>query len=935
MAWKGRATATAATVAVTAMVAGSTARSGLAGDVDFVRDVRPILQHHCYSCHGPERQKSGLRFDVKAAALAGGEYHAPAIVPGKPGASNLLRFVRGDDPDRQMPPEGGGLSKDDIGLLERWIEEGASWPDGIDEAILEDPMDHWSFQPLRHPDVPEVRNPGWARNEIDEFVLSRLEGAGLAPSPEAGKLDWLRRVYFDLTGLPPSPDDVEAFLQDSSGDAWDRVVDSLLDSPRYGERWAQHWLDVVRYADTHGFEVNTPRPNAWPYRDYVIDAFNRDTPWDRFVLEQIAGDAVNRDAATGFLVTAAALLPGQIGKDDESKRLARQDELGEILTNVGEAFLGLSIGCARCHDHKFDPVSAEEYYSLQAFFAGVDYGERPVVDAEAESEAASLREEVAPVERQLTALYPVAGRPGGRESIRSTMNQDRFEPVAIRSLRFTILETNKLEPCLDEIEIFEQSGRNVALASRGAKTTFSGSRTAANRHEERFVNDGLYGNSRSWMSNETGEGWVRFDFAEPVVVERVAWGRDRTGKFRDRLATRYRIEVKGEGEDEGDEWRVVASHEDRAEYCEDASTSPHGFSFLDSEDRDRARTLVSRRDAIRERLSAYPDGGRLIFAGKFRTPGPVHWLRRGDPEQPQDEVVPAVPAFLGGWELDASTPDRERRLALARWIGDPAHPLTARVIVNRVWLGHFGNGLVETANDFGNAGAEPSHPDLLDWLAAEFIRTGWSLKRLHRLIVLSATYRQSSLVRSEGVAVDAGDRLLWRYPSRRLEAEAIRDSMLAVSGRLNPERGGPGFDLFRSRGGLSGFPPVESFDKEGRRRMIYAHKIRMEKEAVFGAFDCPDAGQSLPRRRQSTTPLQALNLFNSTFTLEEARAWTERLREEAGASPGSQVERAWLLAFGREPESEETVDAINLVREHGLEALCRALYNTNEFLFLP
>ncbi|MBL9132086.1 MAG: DUF1549 domain-containing protein, partial [Verrucomicrobiaceae bacterium] len=334
--------------------------STFAAPIDFVRDVRPILQKHCYECHGEKKQKSGLRLDIKSLAFKGGDNHAPDILPGKPADSPLIHFITTDDEDEVMPPK-GKLSFTEIKTLTAWINEGAAWPDGVDLAKLEDRRDHWSFKPLTKP----------ASSSIDDFIAAKLKENGLTKSPETDPISWLRRLTFDLTGLPPTPEEVAAFmsaLSDSSdkSDPHTAVVERLLASPRYGERWAQHWLDVVRFADTHGFEVNTERPNAWPYRDYVINAFNNDTPYDRFIKEQLVGDAMGQDAATGFLVTASVLLPGQIGKDDQSKRLARQDSIDEIVVNIGQTFLGLSIGCARCHDHKFDPITAKDYYAMQA-----------------------------------------------------------------------------------------------------------------------------------------------------------------------------------------------------------------------------------------------------------------------------------------------------------------------------------------------------------------------------------------------------------------------------------------------------------------------------------------------------------------------------------------------------------------------------------------
>lgn len=695
----------------------ATTAEALEPQVDFVRDVRPILQRHCYSCHGEKSQNSGLRLDIKSEAFNGGDFYGPIAIAGNVIDSPLIQFVADEEADLQMPPDGDGLSAAEIATLTKWVSEGAVWPDGVDLVQLEDKRDHWAYRPIAVPSVRAIPNNPWPRNPIDCFILERLQGEGLQPAPEADRVTWLRRISFDLTGLPPSPERVTAFVNDERHDAFQRVVADLLKSPRYGERWAQHWLDVVRYADTHGFEVNTERPHAWPYRDYVIEALNNDVPYDRFIREQVVGDALDEDAATGFLVTASVLLPGQIGKDEASKRLARQDSLDEIVTNVGQTFLGLTIGCARCHDHKFDAISQQDYYEMQAFVAGVEYADRKVYPPDAEA-------------RQATS---------------------------------------------------EQ----------------------------------------------------------------------------------------------------------------------------------------------------------LVFAGTFRTPDEIFLLTRGNPEQPREEVAPAVLDALGTLELPKDAAEQQRRMVLADWIASPENPLTARVMVNRIWQGHFGTGLVSTPSDFGRSGSPPSHPELLDWLAFEFIRSGWSVKHIHRLIVLSATYRQSAHYDPIAAKKDADHHLLWRFPPRRLEAEAIRDSMLAVSGRLDLKMSGRGFDLFDKRGGLSGFQPVESFDADGLRRMIYAHKVRRERDAVFGAFDCPDNGQSTSLRRESTTPIQALNLFNSRFTLEEANAFATRIMSDVGDDATQQIDRAYQLAYSRKPCDEEVADVKRVVKEHGLATLCRVLFNSNEFLFVP
>jgi len=899
--------------------------------VDFVRDVRPILQKHCHACHGAGKEKSGLRLDVKALAFKGGSGHGPAIVPGKADESPIFLLASGAEPDQKMPPKGQGLNEEELGIVRKWIDAGADWPDGIDTAKVADRRDHWSFKPLSHPDLPEVRLRDWPRSPIDRFVLARLEKAGLSPSAEADRRSWIRRVSIDLTGLMPTVEEVEAFQVDTRADAFERVVDRLIASPRYGERMAQHWLDVVRYADTHGFEVNTERPNAWPYRDYVIAALNADTPYDQFVREQIAGDRFGKDAATGFLVTAAALLPGQIGADDASKRLARQDELAEIIVNTGQTFLGMTIGCARCHDHKFDPISAKDYYALQGFFAGVDYGDRPMPSREGAAARRAIESRLRAIETELARFVPEAKSGVIRPKVNARDNVERFAPRDVSRVRLTIRKTNQLEPCIDELEVYDVSGRNVALAARGGKPSASGSNVSPKRHELRLVNDGEYGNTSSWMSSTMGGGWVQIDLPGTFRVDRIVWGRDRKGEYGDRLATDYVLEVAaGEGP-----WQAVADASDREPFDGKPSKNLFPLDHLPPEQKAEAEKFGREKRNLEKSLSSYAAQGALVFAGIFRKPDDVRLLSRGDPEQPKEAVVPAVPELFGDLKLPADAPEPRRRQVLADWLVDPANPLPARVAVNRIWQWHFGTGLVDSPNDFGNSGSKPSHPELLDWLAGDFVRSGWSMKRLHRMIVLSATYRQSTAIDPKAVSIDADSRLLWRYPARRIEAEAIRDNTLAISGGLNPKMGGRGYDLFGSRGGLNGFPPVEKFDAEGRRRLIYAHKVRMERDIVFGAFDCPDAGQSQAARKQSTTPIQALNLFNSQFTIDQAEAFAARVVRETGDDPARQIDRAFLLAYSRHASPDEIAETLPIVRDPGLAVLCRAILNSNEFLFIP
>ncbi len=917
------------------------AAPAVAAPVDFVRDIQPILRQHCYECHGEQQQRSGLRLDLRSEAFKGGELYGEAILPGNPADSPLIQFVRDDEGDLVMPPDDPRLSAEAIDLLTRWVEEGAVWPEGVDTAKLVDRTDHWSFKPVGPVAVPQVADSAWPRDDLDRFILAKLEQAGLHPAPEADRAAWLRRVSFDLTGLPPSPEEVDAFIHDQRSDAYERVVDRLLSSPRYGEQWGQHWLDVVRYADTHGFEVNTERPHAWPYRDYVIAAFNADLPYDQFIREQMIGDLLSQDAATGFLVTASVLLPGQIGKDEPSIRLARQDALNEIVINIGQTFLGLSVGCARCHHHKFDPISQRDYYAMQAFVAGVEYEEREVITPEVialRSDVGRLESRIAEINTQLTQFLPLAFSGSERPVVNAKENIERFAPVSAKQVRLTIRATNRLEPCIDELEVFNTAGENIALASAGTTVTSSGDITVANRHELRFVNDGIYGNSSSWMSSADGQGWVVLEFPQEQTIDRVVWGRDREGKYDDRLAIQYTLEVA----ERSGKWRTVADSSDRRPYAPGAS-APAAFPLdaLPQALSEQAEVLLQERATVTAKVAAAAKAPQ-VFAGVFRQPDDIHVLGRGNPELPLERVAPAVPPVLGKLKLPTDAAEPVRRQTLADWIAAEDNPLTARVMVNRIWQGHFGAGLVETANDLGRNGTSPSHPELLDWLSAEFVRSDWSMKQLHRRIVLSATYRQSTRFSVPGHAQDATVRLLWRYPLRRLSGEMIRDSLLAISGQLNLQMGGRGFDLFDRRGGLTGFKPLETFNPDGLRRMIYAHKVRRERDAVFGAFDCPDAGQSVPGRLESTTPIQALNLFNSRFVIEQAAALAERVQADVGAHAAAgeaattqHIERAYQLVLSRRPSAEELADAQTVISEHGLETLCRVLLNCNEFLFIP
>lgn len=897
--------------------------------VDFTRDIRPIFRARCVSCHGPDKQKNGLRLDRRDAAMKGGD-SGPIIVPGKSSASAIIERVTSTNKDERMPPTGDRLTAGQVAALRAWIDQGARW----DElAPTRDPRkEHWSFQPIKRPSIPKLTAAPTFRTPVDLFIASRLATRGLSLSAEADRAILIRRLKFDLLGLPPSPAEVGAFVTDRDPLAYEKLVDRYLASTQYGERWARHWLDVVRFAESHGFEMNQPRPNAWPYRDYVIRALNEDKPYDRFVMEQLAGDAFGADQATGFLVAGPW---DQVKSPDVGLTLQqRADELHDMVSTTSSTFLGLTVGCARCHNHKFDPISQVDYYAMAAVFAGVQHGERALKnlpnDPGRKVRLAQLEGEVQDLERQL-AQAELLAQPDGpanrRPAVSPRRNSERFAPVTAKFVRFTVLATNNLEPCIDELEIFTAGAtpQNVALATAGAKLRSSGDYPGSpDIHRLEFINDGKYGNRHSWISNEIGRGWVEIELKDTATIDRVAWARDREGQYADRLAVRYRIEVAAIP----GAWRVVASSDDRLAM---GATPPSESSGEVAE----FRRLFDRHVQAARELAELQKAP-MTYAGRFTTPEPTHRLYRGDPTQKREPVAPAALSEFGGpMKLASTAIEPERRLALAKWIIDPRNPLAARVLVNRLWHYHFGQGIVNTPSDFGLNGAKPSHPELLDWLAAEFVAGGWRIKPMHRLIVLSTTYRQASKATPAGLAADADTRLLWRFPPRRLEAEALRDAMLAVTGNLDARPGGPGFDLFEPNTNyVKVYTPKKEFGPAEWRRMIYQNKPRMQLEDTFGSFDCPDGGQIVPKRTSSTTPLQALNLLNSRFMMQQADLFAKRLVRDAGADVSSQIRRGFALAFQREPAADEHAAAVKLVNEFGLIAFCRALLNANEFVYV-
>jgi hypothetical protein len=695
----------------------------------------------------------------------------------------------------------------------------------------------------------------------------------------------------------------------------------LLDSPRYGERWAQHWLDVIRYADTSGYEKNKIRASAWPYRDYVISALNADIPWPQFILEQLAGDTVGMDPATGFLVTHPFPEPIEVGQEPKLIAQVRFNGLDEVVQNVSSSILGLTIGCARCHDHKFDPVSTKDYYRLTANFAGVEFGDRPWRSGSLPVDRTSpIEKRIAEIRHQLTK-YSLS------REIEPTRVTDVFPLAKARWVRMTITESSdKLyTPALDEVQVWTRAenglpARNIASSENGGVVRTSGADESLDGRDT-HLNDGMHGEASLWVAaHKPSEQsiWIEIELPQSRMIDRVSWCRDPLHLSKDfirlskRTPTNYRIEIA----ERAGEWRTV-------------SGEPRPESLAANELALRAK-LEEELAAQERRLRDL----RQVFAGNFRQPELMHVLRRGDPQQPRESIGPGGIDVLGGYELPADAPDAARRAALAEWLASPDHPLTSRVIVNRVWQHHFGTGIVDTPSDFGTQGGRPTHPQLLDWLAAEFMAQGWRLKELHRLICNSAAYRQSSRPNTQAMSVDASSRLLWRFPPRRLEAEAIRDSMIFVSGALDPKASGPGVNIYQAKRYGSEYLPQEDPGDGPWRRSIYLLRVRGADDGVFKAFDMPDCGQVRPKRTSSTTPLQALNLFNSPFTQVLAGRFSDRVRSEAGEDVVGQVERLYEVAYGRRPTSSEREACRDVAELHGLDAVCRAIFNSNEFLFI-
>ncbi|HVX64398.1 MAG TPA: PSD1 and planctomycete cytochrome C domain-containing protein [Pirellulales bacterium] len=766
---------------VFSLAVGFSAAAVGADAVDYRKDVQPILVKHCYECHGPDVQKSGLRLDTVAAAKEGG-YNGASITPGKSGESLLISAVTGGGDIPKMPPERPALSAAEIAALKAWIDQGAAAPaDDAPAAPKAAVNKHWSFQPLALPVLPAVSNPQWVRNPIDAFILARLDAAGLKPSPEADRVTLIRRLALDLTGLPPSPAEIDRFLADSQSDAYEQLVDRLLASPHYGERWARHWLDQARYADSNGYTIDGGR-SIWKYRDWVIEAINRDMPFDEFTIEQLAGDmlpdaTLDQVIATGFHRNTLKNEEG--GTDQEQFRV---EAVADRVNTTGSVFLGLTLGCARCHDHKYDPVSQREFYQLFALLNNADEPTLSVPTEQQAKEQPALLAEIAQIEKRIEEVDANLG-----------VRQVEWE----RQL------------------IAEPAAHKVSDAVKQAAAV-----PAADRTDEQKK--------------------LLFEEYKKIDPERVAVGEQ------------------------------YAEFKERQKQLKASITT----------------TLV-----MKER--AKPRETFLHIRGDFLRPG--------------TRVTPDVPGVLPPLKPAG---EQANRLDLARWLVAPENPLTPRVTVNRVWQEHFGRGLVETENDFGTQGSPPTHPELLDWLAGQCIDSGWSMKALHRLIVVSATYRQASEFRPELVERDPNNKLLARQARLRLNAEAIRDAALAASGLLSREVGGPGVYPPQPEGIYRFTQQVKywkvSAGGDRYRRGMYTYFWRSSPYPFLMTFDAPDANTACTRRVRSNTPLQALTLANDRVFLEAAQGLASRvLKESPSPADAERLRQAFRLCLAREPSATE------------------------------
>ena len=968
----------------------------------FDRVIAPILARRCLDCHSGATPKGGLDLSRQATAMRGGD-SGEAIVPSDLDASLLWENVG----QGKMPPK-VKLPDNEKRILRDWIAAGAKWgSDPIDPFRFTTDRragrDWWALQPVSRPALPPIVGREGALNPVDWFIRSELESKGLSRAPEADRRTLIRRLAFDLVGLPPTPEEVASFLQDGRAGAYERLVDRYLASAQYGVRWARRWLDLARFGESNGFEHDEFRPNARPYRDWVVDALNPDLPYDQFARLQLAGDVLFPDdsraiAATGFLVAGAYDSVGQSQQSDAMRKVVRQDELEDLVGTVAQTFLGLTVHCARCHDHKFDPIMQSEYYAMTAALAGVRHGERDLTPFDPEVKATNAR-----IDRwvaELAALEaPIRQKLGSKPGAASGV-----APTPIARWDFDQSAQDQVGPLHGSL------AGGAELSSEGLK--LDGKTAYASTVP--LVRDLKAKTIEAWVRlddlNQTGGGVVSIQNLNGQMFDAIVFGERETGRWMagSEGFVRFRpfegpqesdaakrtvhivisyaedgtISAYREGQPYGKPYNAGAPITFRAGQSQILfglrHATPGGNRLLSGvvvrarlydwalSAAEIAASAIAVNDAVpdsvidaslepekkaeRARLIEQISASRKVlrasthkaYAVVPREPDTTHRLIRGNTAQPGEVVAPGGLSALAGlgssFGIAADAGDAERRIRLAAWVSDARNPLFARVIVNRLWQGHFGAGLVETPSDFGFNGGRPSHPALLDWLACELIDRRWSLKQLHRLIVTSATYRQAAPMNPAAVKIDANNRLLWRKAPQRLEAESVRDAMLAVSGALDLRLGGPGFREFvvsQAPGTITNqYKPLLDAGRDQDRRTFYRTWARGGRSGFLDAFDCPDPSTTAPRRPVTTTPLQALAMLNNALVLRLSDRFADRLEHDAGRDVGRQIERAYQLALSRAPTTAELELCRAVVMRHGLAVMARAIFNCNEFLYV-
>ncbi|MCO6455465.1 MAG: DUF1553 domain-containing protein [Pirellulaceae bacterium] len=979
---------------------------------EFHERIAPLLERRCVSCHNDQQRKGDFSLETAERAFADGY-----IEPGDAGASHLIDVLTPVGGRARMPKDADPLSADDLAALRAWIDRGARWPA---EVRLSEPrvadLNWWSLRPLQRPAVPvperdarpatggDARRQLPQRNPIDAFVQRKLDEQGLSCASEADRRTLIRRVSFDLLGLPPSPEEVEEFVQDEDPRAYERLVDRLLASPHYGEHWARHWLDVVHYADTHGYDKDKPRPNAWPYRDYVIRSLNQDKPYAQFVREQIAGDVlwpgtVDGVTATGFIAAGPWDFIGhaEVPETKIDGRIARHLDRDDMVSSTLNTFCSITVQCARCHSHKFDPVTQEHYYSLQAVFAALDRAERSY---DADPHTAARREQLAERQRQLAAehaeLDSEVARAAGPQlaAVDADLSKLRGQQQAATGARPEFGYHSAIEASPDATKWVQVDlGQTTAIATVvyvGCHDNFNGIGHGFGfpvRYKIELSDDPLFQRAVTTLVDHTradvdNPGTSPQSIQAPAGTEaryvRVTATRlaPRQNDYIFALAELSVLTPDGRNAARGQPVTALDSIEAPVRWRRQNLVDEY-FYGAGQPGRERIAELTRQRrellaaslsDELRARLAATGEAlrqtaealqalppQRSVYAGTVHTgagnfvgtgaasgrPRAIHVLHRGNILEPRGEVAPGALPIIPGldwrFNLPSEHAEGERRVALADWLVHADNPLTWRSIVNRVWLYHFGRGIVDSPNDLGRMGQLPTHPELLDWLAVEFRDGGQSLKTLHKLIVTSSVYRQSSADDPRQSQLDRDNAWLWRMNRRRLTAEEVRDAVLAVSGKLDRSMYGPGYQLFvverPEHSPHYEYDLHDPDDARSHRRGIYRFIVRSQPDPFMTALDCADSSQSVPKRDETVTALQALSLLNNKFMLRMSEHFAARLRSEADGDD-AQVERGFGLVTGRRPAEAERAALADYARQHGTENLCRLLLNLNEFVFV-